>query len=162
VKRLALLAAALPALAGCAEDTAASSPPVPPATVTVTATATATATVTATASPDRRDLAELIELLDELPDPAPVSPSATAPPPRLTLRVYQDGCGVIRSRPATGVTYQNLTWSVRDEGGFQVLGRNAEGETRYRYFQSGTYTVVLQAFVNGAYRPVSNTVTIRC
>jgi hypothetical protein len=160
VKRLALLAAALPALAGCSEDTTASSPPVPAATVT--ATATATATVTVTASPDRRDLAELLELLDEVPDSAPVSPTAEAPPPRLTLQVYRDGCGVIRSRGAAGTTYQNLTWSVRDEGGFQVLGRNAEAETRYRYFQTGTYSVVLQAFVDGAYRPVSNTVTIRC
>jgi hypothetical protein len=43
-----------------------------------------------------------------------------------------------------------------------VLGRNAEGETRYRYFQSGDYTVVLQAWLDGAYRPVSNEVDIHC
>ena len=39
-----------------------------------------------------------------------------------------------------------LTWVVKDQDGFQVLGRNAEGEDRYRYFQGGTYTVVLEAF----------------
>ena len=69
---------------------------------------------------------------------------------------------MIRSEPAAGEVLDNLTWSVMDRGGFQVLGRNAEGETRYRYFASGDYTVVLQAWWDGAYRPVSNEVTIRC
>lgn len=121
---------------------------------------TVTETVTVPAKPTAEDLAELaglddlIEQLDPLPTPTP--------PPKLELSVYSDGCGVIRSEARPGTSYNNLTWSVRDAGGFQVLGRNAEGETRYRYFQGGAYTVVLVAFVNGGHRPVSNKVTIHC
>ncbi|MDQ3359746.1 MAG: hypothetical protein M3520_13205 [Actinomycetota bacterium] len=69
---------------------------------------------------------------------------------------------MIRSEAAEGVDYQSLTWSFMDQDGFQVLGRNAEGETRYRYFTGGTFTVVLEAYVDGGYRPVSNEVTITC
>jgi hypothetical protein len=154
-----LLAATGLVLTACSGDggtPSAAPPPAPAATVTVTATAT----VTVPAKPTAQDLAELgslddlIEQLDHLPTPPP--------PPKLELSVYSDGCGVIRSAAAPGTSYDNLTWSVRDAGGFQVLGRNAEGETRYRYFQGGTYTVVLEAFVNGGYRPVSNKVTINC
>lgn len=126
-------------------------PPAPTPTVTTTAT------VTVTVEPD-----PVVTVGPPPGDLPSVGASATAPPPRLKLRVYTDGCGVIRSEPPAGVTYQNLTWSVLDEGGFQVLGRNAEGETRYRYFAGGTYTVVLDAFIDGAYRPVSNRVTIHC
>jgi ABC-type Fe3+-hydroxamate transport system substrate-binding protein len=155
-----LLAATGLVLTSCAGDagTQSAAPPAPTATVTVTATATETVTVPP--GPTVEDLAgdasldDLIERLDDVPTPSP--------PPKLKLRVYSDGCGVIRSTPAPGTSYDNLTWSVLDEGGFQVLGRNAEGETRYRYFQGGTYTVVLEAFVNGGYRPVSNTVTVHC
>ena len=56
----------------------------------------------------------------------------------------------------------NLTWSVSDELGVQVLGRNALGETRYRYFQPGTWTVVLTAWAEDRYVPVSDEVTISC
>ncbi len=129
----------------------------PTPTATATATVTVTATVTETAEPDLWDRID--------PGDLNLDPSATArppKPPKLKLRVYRDGCGVIRSEAADDVDYQNLTWSVRDQGGFQVLGRNAEGETRYRYFVGGTYTVVLEAFVDGAYRPVSNQVSITC
>jgi hypothetical protein len=163
--RVAAVAAVAPALAGCAGDgTTATEPRAPAATVTVTAGATATVTATATASPDRKALEDLVEALAELRDQdrAGTSPTPDPMPPRLSLRVYEDGCGVIRSRAPEGTTYQNLTWSVRDRGGFQVLGRNAETETRYRYFQGGTFTVVLEAFVNGGYRPVSNKVTVTC
>ena len=155
---LAATGLVLTACSGDAGTPSAAPPPAPVATVTVTATVTATVTVPA--RPTAKDLAELaglddlIEQLDDLPTPPP--------PPKLELSVYSDGCGVIRSEAAPGTSYDNLTWSVRDAGGFQVLGRNAEGETRYRYFQGGTYTVVLEAFVNGGYRPVSNKVTIRC
>jgi hypothetical protein len=133
--------------------------PVPAATVTVTATATETITATAEAGTgaDLSDLAGLDEMIEQLDEP-PKPPR----PPKLELTVFSDGCGVIRSRPAAGTTYDNLTWTVLDRDGFQVLGRNAEGETRYRYFQGGTYTVVLEAFVNGAYRPVSNKVSVTC
>lgn len=155
--KLALLAApvSLLLLSGC-DGSMVTVTPAPSATVTVTVTAT----VTETAAPDLWDRID--------PGDLNVDPSATpktskpSKPPKLNLRVYRDGCGVIRSEAADDVDYQNLTWSVMDRGGFQVLGRNAEGETRYRYFVGGTYTVVLEAFVDGAYRAVSNQVTISC
>ncbi len=56
----------------------------------------------------------------------------------------------------------DLTWVVKDLDGFQVLGRNAAGETQYRYFQSGTYTVALEAWGGSYYVTVSNEVTINC
>lgn len=55
-----------------------------------------------------------------------------------------------------------LQWSVTDASGFEVLGRNALGETRYRYYRGGTYTVVLRTFDGGRYVPTSNAVRIRC
>jgi hypothetical protein len=90
--------------------------------------------------------------------PTPPQPSSGAP--RGTLKVAADGCDVLRSAFATEP--DTLQWSVRDEGGFEVLGRNARGETRYRYYRPGEYTVVLQAFVDGKYAPISNVVSIRC
>ena len=135
-------------LSGCsAGEGVAGAAPAPASTTTVTATATATVTETVTA----------------LPDTALIPwESTVAEPPPLKLEVYQDGCGVIRSEAEPGVTYENLTWSVRDMGGFQVLGRVAENETRYRYFIGGRYTVVLEASWDGGYHQVSNEVTIRC
>lgn len=76
------------------------------------------------------------------------------------LTVHSDGCGVIRTE--FDETPPNLTWSVKDADGFQVLARSAEGETRYRYFQGGTYTVVLEAWTGDSYAPVSNEVTVTC
>ena len=88
-----------------------------------------------------------------------------APPalrlPRAMLRVAADGCGVIRTGFA-GPPPGGLQWSVVDQDGFQVLGRNALGETHYRYYQSGVYTVRLQAWDGSKYAPVSNVVTIQC
>lgn len=80
--------------------------------------------------------------------------------PMETLTVHTDGCGVIRTDNAGGA--RDLTWRVTDLDGFQVLGRNANGETRYRYFGSGTYDVVLESFGSRSYEPVSNTVRITC
>ena len=77
-----------------------------------------------------------------------------------TLTVFEDGCGVIRSEVVGEA--RNLTWSVRDTDGFEVLARNAAGELQYRYFRPGTYTVVLTSFHDGEYQPISNTVTIQC
>ena len=98
----------------------------------------------------------------ELPDVPSTVSSLDAEPPHLALEVFEDGCGVIRSEADPGVTYQNLQWTVIDGDGFDVLGRNAEGETHMRYFQGGTYSVVLESFWDGAYRPVSNEVRISC
>jgi hypothetical protein len=77
-----------------------------------------------------------------------------------TLTVHDDGCGVIRTELPEDLG--GLTWVFEDEDGFQVLGRNALGEDRYRYFQGGTYTVVLEAYGAGSYEEVSNTVTVTC
>ncbi len=101
----------------------------------------------------------------ELPDSAPSIDlegldGETFPVEQATLTVHSDGCGVIRTE--FDETPRNLTWSVKDPDGFQVLGRNAEGETRYRYFQGGTFTVVLEAWNGDSYAPVSNEVTINC
>ena len=76
-----------------------------------------------------------------------------------TLTVHTDGCGIIRTtRPEE---LRNLSWVIEDEDGFEVLSRLALDEDRYRYFQSGTYTVVLRAYGAG-YEDVSNTLTIHC
>ncbi|KRF36016.1 hypothetical protein [Nocardioides sp. Soil805] len=148
-RRLACALAVL-VLSGCSagggEDVAGASPG-PAPTTTVTATATATVTETETVTPDAALL------------PAE---SIAVEPPQLELEVYEDGCGVIRTEAEPGVTYDNLTWSVKDTGGFQVLGRVAENETRYRYYLGGRYTVVLEASWGGGYHPVSNEVTINC
>ena len=144
-----LSGAAALAVSGCG---ATGADPSATSTVTTTATATVTATVTATPSP-RLTLPPVLP-----PDHQPLT---TTPPPRLRLSVFRDGCGVVRSE-APVESYQNLTWVFRDADGFEVLGRNAEGETRYRYFRPGTYTVVLEAFGDSHYVPVSNTVTVHC
>jgi hypothetical protein len=81
--------------------------------------------------------------------------TTVAPEPTHTLEVHTDGCGVIRS----GEVGEDLTWVVKDLDGFQVLGRVASGETRYRYFRPGTYTVVLEGPARSV---VSNEVTITC
>ncbi len=106
-------------------------------------------------SPEEGMRAPLRQVLPEQSEPS------RSPLPRARLRVYSDGCGVIRSEFPGGPP-DGLTWTVLDAGGFQVLGRNAEGETRYRYYRPGTYTVVLKAWGGSSYVPVSNTVTIRC
>ena len=80
--------------------------------------------------------------------------------PRYTLEVASDGCGVIRSDPPDPP--KMLTWTVTDGEGFQVLGRLAESETRYRYYVAGDYGVVLRASDDEKYVDVSNRVSIRC
>jgi len=122
------------------------------ATTTVTATVTATTTATAAASPT---------VVRPAPASVGTAMSSAVAPARLRLSVFDDGCGVVRSESPPGA-YQALTWVFRDSDGFQVLGRNAEGESRYRYYRSGTYTVALEAFAEGRYVPVSNAVTVRC
>jgi hypothetical protein len=135
-------------LTGCAGADLRGGPPAATAVATVTETVTVTASPTAAAEVD--------------PTPSQTSDPVTAPAPRLRLRVFRDGCGVIRSQAQDGVSFQNLTWVFRDQDGFEVLGRNAEGETRYRYFTSGTYTVALEAWAGDRYAPVSNRVTVHC
>ncbi|MBO5448359.1 MAG: hypothetical protein J5994_03420 [Ruminococcus sp.] len=53
----------------------------------------------------------------------------------------------------------NLGWVITLNGR-QVLDRNAEDEYTYKYSDDcGDYTVTLTAFIDGEYRPVSNTVS---
>ncbi len=80
--------------------------------------------------------------------------------PRFTLEVADDGCGVVRS--PTAPTPDSLTWVVTDEEGFQVLGRRANSETRFRYFAGGNFEVVLSASDGRGYVDVSNRVSISC
>lgn len=107
-------------------------------------------------------VAVVLLVVSALPGPSDddVEGGVAASEASATLTVFEDGCGVIRSEVVGEAS--NLTWSVRDEDGFEVMARNADGELQYRYFQAGTFTVVLTAFRDGAYRPISNTVTIRC
>lgn len=86
---------------------------------------------------------------------------APAEMPRATLRVADDGCGVIRTNFG-GNPPDGLQWVVTDQQGFQVLGRNALGETRYRHYVAGEYRIVLEAFDGEKYVPVSNRVEIQC
>lgn len=85
-------------------------------------------------------------------------------PPRemsaATIEVADDGCGVIRSR--FGSPPDGLQWTITDQGGFQVLGRNALNEDRYRYYGQGTYEVVLEAYNGEKSVEVSNRVEIKC
>lgn len=90
--------------------------------------------------------------------PAPVAADVQS----YELSVHTDGCGVIRSEGPDGAALDDVTWSVTDADGFEVLGRNAQGETHYRYFGAGTYEVVLESWGGDLYVPVSNTVTITC
>ncbi|HMJ78004.1 MAG TPA: hypothetical protein VK507_18625, partial [Iamia sp.] len=138
----------------------------PPSTPAVDRTASATTTEVDPAGPDLppRSDSDLPDD-DDLPDIdlSPQPPETDAPAAGSlthTLTVHTDGCGVIRS--TTDPEPDNLTWSFSDEDGFSVLGRNALGETRYRYFSAGTYTVVLEAWGGDSYVPISNEVTVHC
>ena len=102
------------------------------------------------------DSSRIEEVVPAVP---PTVTIANAPAePTHTLEVHRDGCGVFRS----GQIGDDLTWVIKDQDGFQVLGRNAAGETQYRYFQPGTYTVVLETWGGGYYVDASNEVTITC
>jgi hypothetical protein len=136
------------AAVGCSS----SDQPVATHTVTTTATTTATATATVTIT---APAPVIVPRTSDLPRPT------SSPLPRIGLTVFEDGCGVVRTATDPGA-YRNLTWTFRDADGFEVLGRNAEGELRYRYFRPGTYSVVLEAWHTDHYAPVSNRVTVRC
>jgi hypothetical protein len=54
---------------------------------------------------------------------------------------------------------KNLTWHIIRDGK-QVLGRNAQNETSYQYFDNspGQYTVYVTAFIDGSSRVISNVI----
>lgn len=110
--------------------------------------------------PARIDPAELgltpAVSLDSL-DPQPRAIETAAHHPWLEVRRTSEGV-VERSGDRAGL--HGLGWMVLHEGK-QVLHRNAEGETQYDMSRAreGTYTVYLVAFIDGAYRPVSNVIT---
>lgn len=84
------------------------------------------------------------------------------PDARVVLTVAPDGCGVERSEVTGSSQIDNLTWVVRDVAGYSVLERFAEGETKYRYFVGGSYTVSIKAWYEGSYHTISNEVNIDC
>lgn len=148
-------------LVGCAD--AAVEPAAQPvaSTVTQTVTATATATVTETITETAATAtATSSESAAEATDSEATDSEATAELPTFELSVIEGagGCAVSRTEGDA----DNLTWSVRDSHGLEVLGRNALGETTYGYFQSGTFTMVLRAWSVDRYVDVSNEVTINC
>ena len=106
------------------------------------------ATVTATVTETVMVAPEVAELLPER------TPSTTATPRRRSTSPSTPTAAGSSARTSTS-PYENLGWSIRDPDGFEVLQRNALGETHYRYFQGGTYTAVLTASDGEKYAPVS-------
>lgn len=95
---------------------------------------------------------------------ARTTPNTVAPPAdpsQAALELAADGCGVIRSEFGAREP-DGLQWVITDAEEFQILGRNATDETRYRYFRSGRYEIVLKAWDGNSYADVSNRVTITC
>ncbi|PKO05026.1 MAG: hypothetical protein CVU41_14035 [Chloroflexi bacterium HGW-Chloroflexi-3] len=80
----------------------------------------------------------------------------------IELSVDDDGCGIVRGDVQGDTPVSSLTWVIQDQDGFSVLERNAENEDQYRYFASGTYTVHIKAWYEGAYHQISDQVTIHC
>jgi hypothetical protein len=78
------------------------------------------------------------------------------------LIVENDGCSVERSELTGATPVSNLTWVIRDLDGFTLLERNAEGEYKYRYFGSGSFTVSISAWYAGSYHQISEDVRIDC
>ena len=78
------------------------------------------------------------------------------------ISVDEDGCGVLREEIQGSSSVSSLTWVITDMDGYSVLERNAEHEYQYRYFLSGTYTVHIKAWFNGAYHIISDEVIINC
>lgn len=94
---------------------------------------------------------------------APGTPPTAGPPDAyVSLTVLSDGCAVERSEVKGTDAVRMVTWVVADQDGISVLERNAENEFRYRYFSGGEYTVTVKAWFEGAYWPISDTVTIAC
>ena len=141
VRALPALAGLL-VLAGCGQGTA--------STAAAPATVTATVTETVVVTPEAAGLR-----------PEPSSSASPEPPPMIDLTVHTDGCGLVREDVDESL-YENLGWSIVDADGFEVLQRNALGETHYRYFQGGSYTAALTAWDGEKYAPVSRTVEITC
>lgn len=87
---------------------------------------------------------------------------SSAPDAHVSLSVLSDGCSVERGEVQGTDDVRMLTWVIAGQDGISVLERNAENETRYRYFVSGDYTVTVKAWYEGAYWPISQTVMISC
>jgi len=90
------------------------------------------------------------------------SPINEVPDVTIELWVDHDGCGVIRGDIKGDPAVSSLTWVIKDQDGYSVLERNAENEYQYRYFVSGTYTVHIKAWYDGAYHQISDEVIIQC
>ena len=103
---------------------------------------------------DGKQITSLRENPGVLPEPAPVPPRSRPDRAYRWLRHHPHG-GARRPARRPHLECVRLRW-------IQVLGRVADNETRYRYFQSGTYTVNLEALIGTEYVTISNTVTINC
>jgi len=84
------------------------------------------------------------------------------PDARVTLKVAADACGVERGEVTGSTPVSGLTWVIVDGDGYTVLERNAEGETKYRYFTGGHYRVHVAAWYLDRYVPISDEVEIDC
>lgn len=78
------------------------------------------------------------------------------------LSVDQDGCTVSRTAIESKLAVGSEQWVITDSSDNVVLERGADDEYTYRYFRSGNYSVVLQAWFNGRYVEISNKVNINC
>ena len=110
-----------------------------------------------------------LPLPPQVPMPAPVPvpvvmietrtelPSTNATFPFVTIAVGPDL--TITRTVAGSESAQNLTWNIL-RNGTMLLGRNAKNETSYKYYdhRPGLYTVYMTAFIDGAYRVISNVI----
>ena len=84
------------------------------------------------------------------------------PDARVELKVAADGCGVERGEVSGSMPVSSLTWVIVDRDGYTVLERNAENETKYRYFTGGHYRVHVAAWYIDRYISISDEVEIDC
>jgi hypothetical protein len=90
--------------------------------------------------------------------------SADQPTPdaRVNLSITDDGCHVERTDPEGSSQVSMLTWVITDLDGNVLLERNAEGEYKYGYYQSGTYLAYVKGWYEGRYHQLSNEVMFEC
>jgi hypothetical protein len=96
-------------------------------------------------------------LVPQFNQPLQAKPNAT-----MILKVESDGCAVSRSDPVGPTSLDHFQWVVTNQDFETVFTRIADNEYTYRYNQSGTFAMVVQAWYKGAYVTVSNKVEINC
>lgn len=91
-----------------------------------------------------------------------LSTNQSTPDARIIISVAEDGCHVERTDLEGSSPVRMLTWVISDLDDHVLLERNAEGEYRYGYFQSGSYRVHMKGWYEGHYYRISNEVIIEC